>query len=276
MASITDAANAVVAAVAAALYPDGVDPDNPNSAAGMPCKVYMGWPLPKNLDDDMAAGTVNVSVFPRPGERITSRYFEQWQMTIAPNPTLTLTVVDQTVMVGGTVSLPQVCAIIANGIGYPYEVQEGDSLDDIAAGLAALIAVDLPDVTVDGTAVTLPNTAIINDVRLGAAGTAVREIRRQEKQMQVSVWAPTPASRDAVAKVIDLLFARRQCFSDPDGLAISAVYNGSNLIDEKQKQVIYRQDFMLTVEYGTAEKQQQMQIVVPVVNVSGNATEVIP
>ena len=276
MASITGVANTLVSAIAAALYPDGFDVDPPNSIAGMPVKVYAGWPLPEKLDADLLSNVVNISVFPKAGaERITTRYFEQWKISAAPNPTLTMAIDGQNVTIDGTVSIPQVCAAIVDGIGYPYVVLVDDTLETIASGLAAVIAVDLPDVTVDGVVITLPDTSIIDDVRVGAAGTSVKELRRQERQFTATVWAYSPASRDAVANVIDYMFTRAVFLSDDDDLAIKIVYNGSNLIDEKQKIVIYRQDFTLTVEYGTAEKQQQMQIVIPVANVSGSVAQPI-
>ncbi len=263
MATITDAANTLVAAIAAILYPDGVDPDAPNSVAGMPVKVYVGWPVPHMLDSDLEAGVVNVSVFPRPGERITTRYLEQWVQTVAPDPTLTLDVVGQEITVGGTITAGQVVAVVIYGTSYNYAALANDTLETIAAALTELIVVDYPAAVSDEAVITLPDVAIIDDARVGAAGTAVRELRRQEKQVQMTVWAPTPDARQAVGDVLDVAFARRKFLTAPDGTSVSVAYNGGDLHDENQKVMIYRQDFMLTVEYGTTETEQQMQIVSP-------------
>ena len=69
MADQSDAATALVALISGAVYPLGTASP---SVTGGAIKVFAGWPNPDALLKDMAAGTVNVSVFPRPGEKITS------------------------------------------------------------------------------------------------------------------------------------------------------------------------------------------------------------
>ena len=64
MADQSDVEAVLVALASAALYPQGIDAD---SVCGQPCRVYRGWPNPLALDADLAAGRVNVTVFPVDG-----------------------------------------------------------------------------------------------------------------------------------------------------------------------------------------------------------------
>ena len=60
MADISDVENALVAAISAALYPNGA---GGASAAGLPCRIYRGWPNGRALDDDLAGGVASVTIF---------------------------------------------------------------------------------------------------------------------------------------------------------------------------------------------------------------------
>ena len=69
--AIADVRVALVAAVKAALFPNGTSQP---SISGTAIKVYEGWPGSASLNIDLAAGTTNVSVFPKPDGRNTTRY----------------------------------------------------------------------------------------------------------------------------------------------------------------------------------------------------------
>jgi len=70
MADFVDAANGLADSIVTALALGA------NGAAaligGAIVKAYVGWPDKQTLDDDLAAGTVHISVWPLPMERITS------------------------------------------------------------------------------------------------------------------------------------------------------------------------------------------------------------
>lgn len=264
MADLIDVANALVTRIAQAIYPNGT---GQASAAGVPCKVFVGWPAPAQLDADMAAGKINVSVYALPSERNTSRYSEDWREVVAPVKTLTLTANGQAVTVGGTVSTPQVVALVIGGVGYPYAVQAGDTLTSIATGLAALVYVDYPGTTSTGPVVTLAGNANLEAARVGASGTSLRNLRQTEGAYQISIWAPTPANRDAVSRVVDIALAKTRFLTMPDGTASRLIYQRSGISDELQKTRIYRRDFTYTAEYSTTETRTDTQIILPSVNV---------
>ena len=76
MADQSDVENALVNLVSVALYPNGTDEA---SVRGPDCRVYRGWPNSAALDTDLAAGKINITVFPGSGAgRTTTRYAEQW------------------------------------------------------------------------------------------------------------------------------------------------------------------------------------------------------
>lgn len=64
MADQADVETALVQIASAALYPQGTTGP---SICGTLCRVYRGWPTPAGLDADLAAGAVNVSVYPVDG-----------------------------------------------------------------------------------------------------------------------------------------------------------------------------------------------------------------
>lgn len=68
MVDITEAADALVIAIAAGVYPSGTAAP---SVIAAPVIVYQGWPEPQTLKDDLAAGKAHISVFPRPGGKVT-------------------------------------------------------------------------------------------------------------------------------------------------------------------------------------------------------------
>ncbi len=69
MADMTDAGNALVALIAGILYPAGTSAP---SVTGDRLLVYQGSPDPVVLAGDLAGGAVHVSIFPRPGDTVTS------------------------------------------------------------------------------------------------------------------------------------------------------------------------------------------------------------
>lgn len=69
MADMSDAANALVTLIAGIVYPLGIAAA---SVTGDRMLVYPGTPDAVTLANDLAAGALHVSVFPRPGDKVTS------------------------------------------------------------------------------------------------------------------------------------------------------------------------------------------------------------
>lgn len=272
MADLDDVSNVLVGIVSGLLYPNGTV--NPISLAGMPVRVYPGWPNPEQLSADflgcMKAGTVNVSIFPLPGERNTTRYLEKWKPVTVNTPTLTLTIAGNQVIIAGTippVSNPHNVMVMANRQPYVYAVQPTDSLAMIAAALTAIALPSIPGVVSGGSTITFPPGAVLTAARVGVTGTSAMEIRRQERRFQITIWANSPDARTAVAKIIDPALAGMPFITLPDLFAARLRYVGSPISDALQKQNIYRRDLLYTVEYCTVKTIVSPQIVTIVENI---------
>lgn len=271
MADITDVGNALVALAAQTLYPNGTGQP---SVAGVDIRVFQGWPNPQQLDADLKAGIGQVSVYPRPDERNTTRYSKNWQQLSINTPTVTLTIAGQTITVGGTIppsNNPQNVGVIANGSSFLYAVQTSDTLTSIATALSALIAAAISGTTSSGPVITLPGTARIAAARVGVTGTLASEIRRQERVFQIVIWADTPAHRDAIAQPVDVALAATQFLTLSDGFGARLIYKGSMVSDDYQNEKLYRRDLFYTVEYATTQTVTGTQIITEQLNIGPQA-----
>jgi hypothetical protein len=245
MADIDDVLTTLGGLIATALYPNGT---THASAVTAQVKIYPGWPVPNVLDADLAAGNAHVSIFPRPEERNTTRHAPEYQQAVITPATLTVLALGNTVTIGGIVSVPQAVMVVTNfgKQSYSYFVLQADTLDSIATALAALI----PDATAIGAVITIPG---VYDIRaqIITSGTAIKEVRRQERLVQMVIWAPTPALRTAIARVVDPILAQTERFILPDGSNARLTYKSSPINDMLQKATIYRRDLFYTVEYAT-------------------------
>ena len=179
--------------------------------------------------------------------RLTTRYQDQWRYTAPTTPTLTTTVSQATVTFGGTPAAGQLAGIAYGTLKAAYRVLSTDTLASIATALVAL----LPGSTAAGAVVTLPS-------RVGVVGrvlnltAATMETRRQVQGFMVTIWAPTPALRDAAASVVDSAFSAVHFLPLPDGTAAGPLlYTGSTQSDAAERTPLYRRDLMFQAEYPT-------------------------
>lgn len=244
MADESDIEAGLVALVGQACYPN---------AQGIPVKVYRGWPVPAQLDADLAAGVVNVSVYPSDAESKTTRHLPRWvDLPVAP-PTLALTASGNTVTVSGTAGRSN-AAVAANGLTYVYPVSPADTPQTVAQGLAALI----PGATPSGAVLTVPGATVT--ARVGGFGTSVRELKRQKKGYQITVWAGTPELRDAVAPLADAALAAVDDLPLPDGFSARLLYERSRSSDRAEKDGLYRRDLFYSAEFSTTQSATAAQV----------------
>jgi hypothetical protein len=250
MADQTHVAAALVELLVEAAYPNGLDAA---PAAGVHAKVYQGWPDPGTLKKDTAgsdrAGHVaHISVFPSAQAKNVSRRRAEWEAVAAPAPTLSATVAGTSIVLGGTVSVPQAVALIIDGQDFAYAVQASDTLTSIATGLAALVAVKQP-ATAAGAVVTIPAARRVV-ARIVFTGTSAKEVAREERVFVVSVWAGCHEERDALAMLVEPVLADLSRIELPDGTTSNCNYGGGTQVDSEQKQGIYRRDIQIAVEYA--------------------------
>jgi hypothetical protein len=298
MIAIADVRTALVNAIQAAVYPNGTSQP---SISNTPIKIFAGWPASADLNADLGLGKTDISVFPKPEGRNTTRYPEDAKVLVAAAPTLTLTVgtaadilaedggrllgedgtpmeaeqVDsQVVTVGGTVSVPQNVGLLVNRRPYAYAVQPYDTLAYIAGSLAALVGEDVPGTTVNGTSIMVGPTGRIQALRVGASATMGTEVRRQERVVMITVWAPTPALRDEIGAALDVALAQIQFLDLPYDYGARLIYKSDNQADVTQKQTLYRWDFNYLVEYPTVVIAAAPQVLFPATDLATQLTPI--
>lgn len=268
MSDIIDVQNALVSAVVTSVYPNGTGQASVSNSAII---VYAGWPDASNLDVDLLAGKTHITVFPTATEKNTTRYSKDWQPLSVNTATITATIVNQTVTIGGAMPSPFTAHnvnVMVNGKPYVYAVQVADTLTSVATALAALIVIDVVGTTSLGAVITMPPTARINAARVGVTGTSIREIRRQERVFQITIWAQTPTLRDTIGSALDGALAATEFLTMPDGYGARLFYKSSNVIDALQKAKLYRRDFMYNVEYATTQTEVDTQVTQEQLNLS--------
>lgn len=276
MADLSDASRALVALIAQTVYPNGTGQP---PVAGVGVRVYAGWPMPAQLDADLPQNIINVSVFPRAVKPVDSA-ISKWRTVAPPVRTVTLTVAGQAVTVGGSVSTPQNVSLVIAGRAYVYSVQPGDTLTGIATALATQLVVDYPGTTSSGAVITISQGAtmildFLNQVyqsdslhevsispRVGGVATRQREVRRQDQEFLITVWANGFDSRDLLGGAVDAALAGTNRITLPDssfGTVRSRALSNS-WGDGAQKQRVYRRDLACWIEYSTTVQEQQYEV----------------
>ncbi|WP_321354538.1 hypothetical protein [Pseudomonas extremaustralis] len=264
MASLTDVLKQVAAQIAAIVYPSGTGQP---SVAGFPIRVYPGWPVPEQLEADLAAGIAHISVYSHGKDRSTTRYLgRSWIPLTAPVHTLVMTVAGSVVTLSGTISAQNIM-INLNGTSYVYAVQQSDTLTSAATALAYLI----PGATSSGPVITLTGAHAVL-ARVGGFGTAYKETKRQEQSVQVIVWANSPAARDAVVSPLDSALSDGNNISFIDGSFGVIRSNGSLMTDQLQKADLYRVDLFYMIDYATTQTMQAAEAIAPVLEIDNAQT----
>ncbi len=246
MADLADVEDELARLVVSALYPSGVDTD---SILGVPCRVYRGWPSPAALNADLLAGTVNVTVAPDTDVgNTTTRYSLSWHDVPSP-PTLTATVADNAVTFSGVVTADQAAGLLVDGRSYVYPARDGDTPSVVASNFAAMIRSSRPVHLTDAT-ISIPGvTGLV--ARVVRSGLGFTEVRRQERDLRVISWCPTPVARDVTVAAIDQALVRHAFLDLADRTRARVLYKGTSVYDQAQNALLYRRDLIYTVEYPT-------------------------
>ncbi len=249
----SDVENALVQLAAAALYPNGAAAPAIIAAT---IRLYRGWPNAAALDADLAAGRVNVTVFPVPGAtRNTTRYAPDW-LPDPVIPTLTVTAAGTTATFAGTADPGQLAGLLVDGTSYVHRTSLGDTPALVAATLAAALS-PTRIVTVAGASLTIPSASSLV-ARIAADATSAQELRRQRQEFRITAWCPTPDLRDAACEAVDIAFAATPFLTLADGNTPSLQrarlrYASTTTFDTRQDAALYRRDLLYTVEYPTTQ-----------------------
>jgi hypothetical protein len=246
MADLSDVEQAILNVVSSALYPDGPDQ---TSALGTIVRIYRGWPAPGSLNTDLAAGRVNITVYPDsdPG-RDTTRFDHSWNAGNA-TATATISVSGTQATLGGTMDQGQVLGLLVDGAAYAYRTAKNDTPALVASIISTQIAVDRP-AQYSGTTLTVPGAHLIK-ARVVVDASVQREVRRQERNIRIAFWCPTPLLRDAAAPLVDGQLSTLPFINLADGTVARIRYGGSQIYDNAQNAQLYRRDLIYISEYAT-------------------------
>ncbi len=117
-------------------------------------------------------------------------------------PGLTVTAAGDTAVFAGAGGVGQIAGVAADGQGWVYRCQVGDTAALVAWSLAQLV---LPQrlAIASGTSLRLPGATDLF-ARTGADAMASREKRRQEQVFEILLWCPNPFARDWAGALLDL------------------------------------------------------------------------
>ncbi len=249
MADQADVETALAALAANALYPNGTAAV---SVTGVVYRVYRGYPASPVLDADLAAGIVHVSVAPAGGEvRDVTRFPRVWREVAPVTALLSVAVNGVSAFFSGNCAVGQLAGVMVNDETFPYAVQATDSPATIASNLAALIRNSGRIVDYAGSTLAVPGADRFT-ARVVAGAGALQEIRRQVQDFKISMWCPDPATRDAVAPVIDLALTDLNFMPLADGTYGRVRFAGVTASDGGADADLYRRDLIYAVEYPTA------------------------
>lgn len=246
MADIADVEQTLTTHVTSVIYPAGT---TASSIIGSTVRIYRGWPLASNLNNDLAAGIINVTVVPdeAPGET-TTRYLYRWCIT-STTPGTSVSVVSNTIQIAGNPAIGDVVGALLNGSPYVYRIAAGDTTALVAANLGMLIGAEF-STTVQGSTIIVNQPATIV-ARVVSDGSGLREARRQQKNVRIIAWCPDPVSRDTLSAAIDQNIADISFLALPDTSQVRIIYFDTSVYDQSQNASLYRRDLVYTVEYPT-------------------------
>lgn len=100
------------------------------------------------------------------------------------------------------------------------------------------------------------------------SGKAVRELKRQFKDFQITVWAPTPALREKVGTAIDTAFAE-QCHIDlGDSAPAQLLYLRQFDTDSAENWLVYRRDFVFSMNFATTQMIDAPEVIQTVITLN--------
>lgn len=245
---------------AAACYPNG--PTAP-SVTGQVNDIFVaqGWPKMQALDQQIDKGMTNVSIVSIGGGTANCFQILDESHVIVPaihgmSATLTLSASAGTVTIAGAPGPGEYLTIIADG-KHAYS-RVGYTLADVLAALLSDASTDYGGVTTTSNSITLPTTRIA--AHIGSPATMGKVTHRQKEMMNVTVWAPSPQARNAVAAAIDVALKATNRLIMPDTSQAILTFSHTHQTDGDETKSIYRRDLVFAVEYATLETFQAFEV----------------
>ena len=256
----------------AACYPGGLTAPSVTTRV---IDIGQGWPLATDIDAAIVAGTTLVSIIPIPGTtgNVVTPFDWNPGVVVAPVHGMTAAATPSGFILTGQPGVGEYATAIVDGVVTSVAAVSGDTASSIAAELAAAI----PGASASSGTVTI-STFHSLVVRIGAPATMGQISHRQRQNFQVTVWAPSPSDRTAVARPIDTALKASNTFLLPDTSTAILLATGTNIDDKRQETSGFHRALIYSVEWDNLYEFPAWEITS--VNVSlpadnGTATAVI-
>jgi hypothetical protein len=246
MADQSDVEAALVSAITNVLYPNGLSSDGLLSQT---CKVFRGWPNTASLRADLAAGRLNVTVFPDTETRNTTRWPDDIVSATGTTPSLSVQTDSVSATFSGSADGGQLAGLLVDRLAVVHRTVAGDTPELVAANLGAMIRTQRI-ATVAGATVTVPGAGLIVG-RVVADQAVLRWTRSQCQRFRLTFWCPDPTSRDRAAAAIDAALSRQTFIDLDDGTTGRLRFVSTTVFDQSQDAALYRRDLIYSVDYLT-------------------------
>jgi len=247
-ADIADVLDALEQISIAACYPKGTSSP---SVSGKPIDIAQGWVESGDLDAGLPQGTTFVTVYSVPSSTAklpVPLSGSSDGVIVAPIHGMSAVVSDLSFMLSGVPMLGEYATVIVGAHAYSYPAVAGDTVQIVAAALAAQI----PGATVSGSTVSLTSGPSIT-VRIGAPATMGRTIDRERQNVILGVWAPNPSDRAVVGAALKVGVAQNLTIILPDTSEALLLTQGMNQTDKNQLELAWRRDLTVQVTFDTVE-----------------------
>ena len=263
MADVSEVSEFIAQRVAASLYPDG---ESETSLAGVPVKIYPGWPVPDVLQRDIEADAAHVTVWALPGERKVSTGLGRPFRTVAKGkPSLQVNVNDSIITLSGEVTADTNVQIALGSKAYRFHFPAGSELNRVRERLSEV----LPRASsVPGHIEVLSAGRITASVT--TAGTVVRELRRQLKEFQVTVWAPTPVLRNRIGTLVDVTLSEQHHIDLSDHVPAQMLYARQSESDAGGNFHVYRRDLIFSVNFSLTQQSTASEVIATEFSLNGH------
>lgn len=249
MADIEDVAATLASTIAGLLTGSGGTPLN-----GVQTDIFPGWPKPNDLKAALAAGNVQISVYPMPGATSNvTRHQRNWELVSAASITTTAAISGGVITFGGTITLPLNVAVTSEGLTANYQAVSGETLTSLASHVATACVTAGIQASASGAAVTLASNDPNAAVSLGGQGTLGRENARSKQVFTISIWAPSPSLRSTTAKAFEPYLMGLDTLTLPDGSVGHIFFQREQDNDHSEVEGLYRRDIWFTCEFPYVE-----------------------
>lgn len=217
------------------------------TVSGLNANIERGWPTEAEIAAAVGSGISLIRVHAIEGlSRDVTRFNRDWHDAPDAAITLTGTLVGFTLTFSGTPAAGQFVGVVSQSIGYTYVVQASDTLDNIAAALAAKI----PSASASGAELNLPPEGAAPEFSIEISGESSVEVGRAQQLFCIATWSSSVAVRDSVLAAIlaNVGYAFRLTLAD-GSIATLMDLQTTGPEDVTSRAKVWRRDIRVTYDF---------------------------